>query len=324
MRAIQISEVGGPEVMTVSEVAKPSPQVGEVLVKVQAAGVNFIDVYNREGRYKRPLPFVLGQEGAGVIAEIGEGGDSFGLKVGDPVAWAGVMGSYAEHAVVPAERLVKVPDGVDLETAAAVMLQGMTAHYLCYSTFHLKRGATALVHAAAGGVGLLLTQMAAGIGARVIATVSTDEKAKLAREAGASEIILYKEQDFEAETKRLTGGKGVDVVYDGVGKTTFDGSLNCLRPRGMMVLYGASSGAVPPFDLAQLSAKGSLYVTRPSMGNYIATHEELQERAGAVLGSVKDGTLRVRKEYVYPLAQAAEAHRDLEGRQTTGKLLLMM
>ncbi len=302
----------------------PSPQAGEVLVKMQAAGVNFIDVYNREGRYKRPLPFVLGQEGAGVIAEMGAGGDSFGLKVGDAVAWAGVMGSYAEYAVVPAERLVKVPEGVDLETAAAVMLQGMTAHYLCYATFPLKKGETALVHAAAGGVGLLLTQMAATIGARVIATVSTDEKAKLAREAGASEIILYKDQDFEAETKRLTGGKGVDVVYDGVGKTTFEGSLNCLRPRGMMVLYGASSGAVPPFEPTQLMTKGSLYVTRPTMGSYISTHEELQERAGAVLSWVKEGKLKVRKEHLYPLEEAKQAHRDLEGRKTTGKLLLLM
>jgi NADPH2:quinone reductase len=324
MRAIQISEYGGPEVMKVSEVAMPSPLAGDVLVKVGAAGVNYTDVYNREGRYKRPLPFVLGQEGAGVIEKIGESGDRFGMKVGDPVAWAGVMGSYAEYAVIPAERLVKVPDGVDLETAAAVMLQGMTAHYLTYATYALKRGDTALVHAAAGGVGLLLTQMAAGIGARVIATVSTDEKAKLAREAGANEIILYKDQDSEAETKRLTGGKGVDVVYDGVGKTTFEGSLNCLRPRGMMVLYGASSGAVPPFDLTQLMTKGSLYVTRPTMGSYIATHEELQERAGAVLGWVKDGTLKVRKEHLYPLAEAAQAHIDLEGRKTTGKLLLMM
>ena len=302
----------------------PSPQAGEVLVKMQAAGVNFIDVYNREGRYKRPLPFVLGQEGAGVIAEIGAGGDSFGLKVGDAVAWAGVMGSYAEYAVIPAERLVKVPDGVDLETAAAVMLQGMTAHYLCYATFPLKRGDTALVHAAAGGVGLLLTQMAVTIGARVIATVSTDEKAKLAREAGASEIILYKDQDFEAETKRLTGGKGVDVVYDGVGKTTFEGSLNCLRPRGMMVLYGASSGAVPPFELTQLMTKGSLYVTRPTMGSYISSPEELQERAGAVLNWVKEGKLKVRKEHLYPLDEAEQAHRDLEGRKTTGKLLLLL
>lgn len=324
MRAIQISEVGGPEVMRLSEIATPSPQAGEALVKVRAAGVNFIDVYNREGRYKRPLPFVLGQEGAGVVEQLGEAADGSGLKVGDAVAWAGVMGSYAEFAVVPAERLVTVPEGVDLETAAAVMLQGMTAHYLCYSTFPLKRGKTALVHAAAGGVGLLLTQMAAAIGARVIATVSTEEKAKLAREAGAHEVILYKDQDFEAETKRLTGGKGADVVYDSVGKTTFEGSLNCLRPRGMMVLYGASSGAVPPFDLLQLSAKGSLYVTRPSMPHYTATREELLERAGAVLGWVKEGKLRVRKEHVYPLGQAEQAHRDLEGRKTTGKLLLTM
>ncbi len=323
MRAIQITEVGGPEVMKVSEILTPSPLAGDVLVKVRATGVNFIDVYNREGRYKRPLPFVLGQEGAGVVEQLGDAANSSGLKIGDAVAWAGVLGCYAEYAVVPAERLVKVPDGVDLETAAAVMLQGMTAHYLSYATYPLKNGETALVHAAAGGVGLLLTQMAAAIGVRVIATVSTDEKAKLAREAGASEIILYKDQDFEAETKRLTGGKGVDVVYDGVGKTTFEGSLNCLRPRGMMVLYGASSGAVPPFDVMQLSAKGSLYVTRPTMGNYVTTHEELQERAGAVLGWVKEGKLKVRKEHVYPLAEAALAHRDLEGRKTTGKLLLM-
>ena len=324
MRAIQITEMGGPEVMRVSEVATPSPQAGDVLVKVRASGVNFIDVYVREGRYQRPLPLVLGQEGAGIVEQLGEGAGGSGLKIGDAVAWAGVMGSYAEFAVVPAEKLVKVPEGVALETAAAVMLQGMTAHYLSHATYALKSGDTALVHAAAGGVGLLLTQMAAGLGARVIATVSTEEKAKLAREAGAHDVILYKDKDFEAETKRLTGGQGVDVVYDSVGKTTFEGSLNCLRPRGMMVLYGASSGAVPPFDLMQLSAKGSLFLTRPSMPHYTATREELQARAGAVLGWVKDGSLKVRMEHVYPMALAQRAHRDLEGRKTTGKLLLVM
>jgi NADPH2:quinone reductase len=290
-------------------------------VKIAASGVNFIDTYHREGRYKVQLPFVPGQEAAGVVASVGPEVKS--VKPGDRVAWTFVLGSYAEYAAVPAERLVPVPSGVSDQQAAAAMLQGMTAHYLSHDTFPLKRGQTALVHAAAGGVGLLLVQMARDIGARVFAPVSTEEKAGLARQAGADELILYTQTDFEAETKRLTGGSGVDVAYDGVGKTTFEKGLNVLRPRGMMVLFGGSSGAVPPFDLIQLSQKGSLYVTRPNLGNYIATTEELRARSSAVFKMIVDGKLRLRIEHTYPLADAATAHRDLEGRKTTGKLLLI-
>ncbi len=307
--------------MELVELPVPEPKANEAVVKLAASGVNFIDVYFREGRYKAPLPIVLGQEGAGTAIAVGS--DVKSVKVGDRVAWAGLLGSYAEYAAMQAERLVKVPAGVSDQQAAAAMLQGMTAHYLSHDTYPLKRGETALVHAAAGGVGLLLTQMAKNIGARVIATVSTDEKAKLAREAGADEIILYTQSDFEAETKRLTGGKGVDVVYDSVGKTTFEKGLNVLRPRGMMVLFGASSGAVPPFDLIALSQKGSLYVTRPALGSYIATREELMARADAVFGMIAGGKLKLRIEHTYPLSEAQRAHRDLEGRKTTGKLLLI-
>ena len=321
MKAIQIKQTGGPEVMQLAEVPVPQPKPNEAVVKIAAAGVNFIDVYNREGRYKAPLPLVLGQEGAGVVSALGA--DARGVAVGDRVAYTSVMGSYAEYAAVPADRLVKIPEGVDERQAAAAMLQGMTAHYLAYSTHPLKKGETALIHAAAGGVGLLLVQMAHNIGARVIATVSTDEKAALARGAGADDVILYTQSDFEAETKKLTGGKGVDVVYDSVGKTTFEKGLNVLRPRGMMVLFGGSSGAVAPFDPLVLTQKGSLFLTRPSLGNYIATSEELQQRAAAVFGMIREGKLKLRIEHVYPLAKAAQAHRELEGRKTTGKLLLI-
>jgi NADPH:quinone reductase len=321
MKAIQVKQPGGPEAMELVELPVPVPKANEVLVKLAASGVNFIDVYFREGRYKAPLPIVLGQEGAGVVTAVG--GDVKSLKVGDRVAWSGLHGSYAEYAAVLADRLVPIPAGVTEEQAAAVMLQGMTAHYLSHDTFPLKSGQTALVHAAAGGVGLLLVQMAHNACARVIATVSTDEKAKLAREAGADDVILYTQSDFEVETKRLTGGKGVDVVYDSVGKTTFEKGLNILRPRGFMVLFGGSSGAVPPFDLIQLSQKGSLYVTRPSLANYIATREELLARAGAVFGMIAARKLKLRAEHLYPLAEAQRAHRDLEGRKTTGKLLLI-
>jgi NADPH2:quinone reductase len=283
--------------------------------------VNFIDTYQREGRYKVSLPFVLGQEGAGTVSAIGSEVKS--LKPGDRVAWASVLGSYGEYAAVPAERLVPVPVGVSDQQAAAAMLQGMTAQYLIYSTFPLQRGQTALVHAAAGGVGQLLVQMAHDIGARVISTVSTDEKAELARQAGADEVILYTQVDFEAETKRLTDGKGVDVVYDGVGKTTFEKGLNVLRPRGMMVLFGGSSGAVPPFDLIQLAQKGSLYVTRPTLMQYIASTEELRARSSAVFKMIAEGRLKLRIEHIYPLGEAATAHRELEARKTTGKLLLI-
>lgn len=321
MKAIQIKQTGGPEVMELADLPVPQPKSNEAVIKIQAAGVNFIDVYNREGRYKVPLPFVLGQEGAGVVSAVGS--DVREVAVGDRIAYTMTLGSYAEYAAVPADRLVKIPDGVSEREAAAAMLQGMTAHYLANDTYPLKKGETALIHAAAGGVGLLLVQMAHHIGARIIATVSTELKAKLAREAGADEIILYTQCDFETETKRLTGGKGVDVVYDSVGKTTFEKGLNVLRPRGMMALYGGSSGAAPPFDPITLTQKGSLYLTRPSLGHYIMTRQELQRRAEAVFGMIREGKLKLRIEHVYPLAQAAQAHRDLEGRKTTGKLLLI-
>lgn len=320
MKAIQIRQTGGPEAMTFADVPTPRPQPHEALVRVRAAGVNFIDVYFREGRYPAQLPFVLGMEGSGVVEQVGAGVTD--VAPGDRVAWWDAHGSYAEYVVVSADRLIKVPDGMDLKLAAAVMLQGMTAHYLSHSVFALKPGDTALVHAAAGGVGLLLTQMAAQLGARVISTVSTEEKEKLAREAGAHDVIRYTQTDFEAETKRLTHNHGVDVVYDSVGRTTFDKSLNCLRPRGMLALYGGSSGAVPPFDLIQLSQKGSLFITRPTLKDYTATRAELEWRAGDVLRAVQNGSLKVRMEHSYPLAEAAQAHRDLESRKTTGKLLL--
>jgi NADPH2:quinone reductase len=321
MKAIQVKQPGGPEAMELVDLPVPQPKANEAVVKLSASGVNFIDVYVREGRYKALPPFILGQEGAGVVNAVGTGVTS--VKNGDRVAWSSILGSYAEYAAVPADRLVPIPDGVTDQQAAAAMLQGMTAHYLLYATYPLKRGETALVHAAAGGVGLLLVQMAHNIGARVIATVSTDEKAKLAREAGADEIILYTKSDFEAETKRMTGGKGVGVVYDSVGNTTFEKGLNVLRPRGMMALFGGSSGAVPPLDLMVLAQKGSLYVTRPTLGAYIATRDELLARSGAVFGMIESGKLKLRIEHTYPLAEAQQAHRDLEGRKTTGKLLLI-
>jgi len=321
MKAIQVKQPGGPGVLQLVDLPIPQPKANEAVVKIAASGVNFIDVYQREGRYKVALPFVLGQEAAGTVTSVGS--DVKSLKTGDRVAWSSILGAYAEYAAVPAERLVAVPQGVSDQQAASAMLQGMTAHYLIYDTFPLKGGQTALVHAAAGGVGLLLVQMAHNLGARVIATVSTDEKAKLAREAGADEVILYTQADFEAETKRLTGGHGVDVVYDSVGKTTFEKGLNVLRPRGMMVLFGGSSGAVPPFDLIQLSQKGSLYITRPTLGHYTATTEELRARSTAVFTMIAEGKLKLRIEHKYPLADAATAHRDLEARKTTGKLLLI-
>jgi NADPH:quinone reductase len=321
MKAIQVQQPGGPEAMQLVELPVPSPKPNEAVVKIAASGVNFIDVYVREGRYKAPLPFVNGQEAAGVVTEVGS--EVKTVKPGDRVAYAGPLGAYAEYASVPADRLVPVPSGVSDRDAAAAMLQGMTAQYLAYDTFPLKDGQTALVHAAAGGVGLLLVQMAYNIGARVIGTVSTEEKAKLAREAGADEIILYTKSDFEVESKRLTDGKGVDVVYDSVGKTTFEKGLNVLRPRGMMVLFGGSSGAVPPFDLIQLSAKGSLFVTRPKLFDYIITRDELVARAEAVFEMIRAGKLKLRIEHTYRLEGARQAHRDLEARKTTGKLLLI-
>jgi NADPH2:quinone reductase len=321
MKAIEITETGGPEVLTLAELPIPTPGPGQVLIKVAAIGVNFLEIYYREGRYKAPLPLIPGSEASGTVEKLGP--DVTGFSIGDPVASVGVLGSYAEYALVSAAQLVKAPAGLDLKQAAAALLQGMTAHYLLYGAFSLKSGDTALIHAAAGGTGQLLTQMASAIGARVIATVSTQAKAELARTAGADEVILYTEADFEAEVKRLTNGRGVDVVYDSVGKTTFEKSLNCLRPRGTLVLFGGSSGAVPPFDLIQLSAKGSLFITRPKLQDYIATRGELEERAEAVLNWIVEGKLKLRTEHNYPLAEAAQAQIDLASRNTTGKLLLI-
>jgi NADPH2:quinone reductase len=320
MNAIQIRATGGPEVLELAELPIPVPGPGQVLMRIEAIGVNFIEIYFRKGTYKAALPMIPGSEAAGTVEELGSGVN--GLKPGDAVASASVLGSYAEYALVPAAQLIKVPAGLSPEKAAAAMLQGMTAHYLAYSTYPLKSGETALVHAGAGGVGLLLTQMATRLGARVITTVSSEAKAELSREAGASDVIIYTEQDFESEVKRLTNGKGVDVVYDSVGKTTFDGSLNSLRPRGMLVLFGGSSGPVPPFDLIQLSGKGSLYITRPTLWHYVATRAELEWRAGDVLGWAANGDLKLRTEHVYALTDAAQGHTDMESRKTTGKILL--
>jgi len=321
MRAIQITQTGGPEVLVLRELPTPTPGPGHALIKIEACGVNFIDVYLREGRYPAQLPFIPGQEAAGVVAAVGP--DARSVKVGDRVAWCGVPGTYAEFAVAPVERLIAIPQGVNTQQAAAAMLQGMTAHYLSHSTYAIQKGETVLVHAGAGGVGLLLIQIAKRLGARVLTTVSTEEKAALTREAGADEAILYTHEDFAVRVKELTVGKGVPVVYDSVGKTTFEGSLACLRSRGTMVLYGGSSGAVPPFDLIQLSTRGSLYITRPTLKDYTASRAELEQRAGDVLGWVADGSLKLRLEHSYPLADAAQAHRDLEARKTTGKVLLM-
>ncbi|MGH9883507.1 MAG: quinone oxidoreductase family protein [Pyrinomonadaceae bacterium] len=321
MRAIQVSKTGGPEVLTLVDLPVPEPKPNEALVQIKAAGVNFIDTYIREGRYPAQLPFVLGQEAAGVVKSVGPAVNEF--KVGDCVAYVGVQGSYAEYAAVPAERLVHVPDALDLNQAAAAMLQGMTAHYLSHSTYPLKRGETALVHAAAGGVGLLLVQMAKKLGARVIGTAGSDEKAAVAREAGADEVIIYTKDDFETETRRLTEGQGVHVVYDGVGKSTFDKDLNVLRPRGYLVLFGGASGAVPPFDLIKLSQKGSLFITRPTLAHYTANRAELEWRSSEVMRMIVRGDLKLRIHATYPLEKAQEAHRDLEGRKTTGKVLLI-
>jgi len=321
MRAIQIAQTGGPEVLQMAELPIPAPAAGQVLVKVTASGVNFIDTYLREGRYPATLPFVPGQEAAGTVVELGEGVDRF--VVGDRVAWTGTRGTYAEYACAPAADLLKIPQGMKLQDAAAVLTQGLTAHYLAYDTYAIQRGDTVLVHAGAGGVGLLLTQMAKALGARVITTVSTDEKAKLSREAGADHVILYTRENFADAVKKFTGGEGLPVVYDSVGKTTFEDSLKCLRPRGLMALYGASSGAVPAMDPIRLMA-GSLYLTRPTLKDYVRTRPELEARAAAVFGSIAKGKLHVRIGHRYKLEDAAQAHRDLEGRKTTGKVLLTM
>jgi NADPH2:quinone reductase len=321
MQAIQVENYGPPEVMQLVERPTPTPAAGEALVRVAAAGVNFIDTYQRSGQYKVPLPFTPGQEAAGVIEAVGPGVSE--LAVGDRVAYASQLGSYAGLASVPARQLVPVPAGLELSLAAAVMLQGMTAHYLSHSTYPLKPGDTALVHAAGGGVGQLLVQLAKRRGARVIGTVSTDEKAALARAAGADEIIMYTQVDFAVETRRLTDGRGVDVVYDSVGRTTFDQSLNSLRPRGYLVLYGQSSGAVAPFDPQVLNAKGGLFLTRPSLGQYTATREELLERSGALFALIAAGQLTVHIDRTFGLGEAVAAHHYLANRQTRGKVLLL-
>ncbi len=321
MKAIRFHSSGGPDVLTYEEVDDPVPASGQALVKVEAIGLNYIDTYHREGLYPVNLPCIPGMEAAGTVAAVGAGVDQ--VAVGDRVAYAGVLGSYAELAAVDAGQLVPVADGVDLETGAAAMLQGMTAHYLAYSTFPLDSGHTALIHAAAGGVGLLLVQMAKQAGARVIGTVSTEAKEALARGAGADEIIRYTENDFEAETMRLTDGKGVDVVYDSVGKSTFDQGLNVLRPRGYMVLFGQSSGPVPPFDPGQLNAKGSLYLTRPTMLHYVSDRQELLRRAGDVFDWIAAGELDLRIGDRFQLSDAAAAHAALQGRKTTGKVLIL-
>jgi len=321
MKAIQVSQPGGPEALKLVDIPVPKPKPNEALVQIKASGVNFIDVYVREGRYPAPLPLVNGQEAAGIVTEVGS--DVANVKPGDRVAYTAILGSYAEYAAVPADRLVKIPGHLDFSQAAAAMLQGMTAHYLTNSTYPLQRGEFCLVHAAAGGVGLLLVQMANKIGARIIGTVGSEEKAKLARGAGADEVIVYTQQDFESETKRLTDGKGVHVVYDGVGKTTFDKDLNILRLRGYLVLFGGASGPVPPFDPMLLTQKGSLFLTRPTLLHYVATRQDLEHRATEVMNMIASGDLKLRIEHQYPLSAAAQAHRDLEGRKTTGKLLLI-
>ena len=321
MQAIRVEAVGGPEALVLRDLTPPEPGEGEVRVRIAATGVNFIDVYTRTGAYSVPTPFTPGMEAAGTVEAVGTGVTQ--VAVGDRVAYAMHIGSYAEAAVVPAWKLVKIPDGVDLDVAAAVMLQGMTAHYLARSTVALVEGQSVLVHAAAGGVGLLLTQIAKRCRATVYGTVSTDAKAALAREAGADEVILYTDTDFSSEVGRLTDGRGVDVVYDSVGKDTFDQSMTCLRPRGTLVLYGQSSGAVPPVDPQRLNAGGSLYLTRPSLGHYAADAEEIAWRAGDLFGWIAAGELNVRIGETHPLANAGIAHDRLTGRKTTGKLLLI-
>jgi NADPH2:quinone reductase len=321
VKAIRVHRTGGPEALQLDQLPSPQPGPGEARVRVHAAGVNFIDVYFRKGAYPRELPFGLGEEGAGVVEAVGSGVSD--VRVGERVAWAAAAGSYATEVIAKADKLVPVPEGVDLDQAAAAMLQGMTAHYLARSTFPLQRGQSCLVHAAAGGVGLLLVQMAKRAGARVFGTTSTEEKAKLAREAGADEVILYTREPFDEAVRRHTGGEGVHVVYDSVGKTTFEQSLRSLKPRGLLALFGQSSGAVPPVDLQVLNARGSLYVTRPSLPHYTQTREELLGRARDVLGAVARGELKLRIQGTFPLERAGDAHRALESRQTSGKLLLV-
>ncbi len=330
MRAIQILKTGGPDALTVQNLPDPIPGPGEALLRIEASGVNFIDTYFREGRYPAKLPYTLGQEAAGTILSLGPPPDiqvadaqPTSLKPGDRVAWTGVPGTYAELATAPAGRLIRLPDHITTQQAAAAMTQGLTAHYLSHSTYPIQPHDTVLIHAGAGGTGLLLTQMAKQLGARVITTVSTREKAILSRDNGADEVILYTENDFPTEVRNMTRGQGLPVVYDSVGKSTFEGSLACLRPRGLLVLFGGASGAVPPFDLIRLSTMGSLYVTRPTLKDYVATRSDLEARATDVLNHIAGGTLNLRIDQTYPLAEAAQAHRDLESRNTTGKLLLL-
>lgn len=321
MRAIRVTRLGGPDVLAMADVDEPRPAPDEALVRLEAAGVNFIDVYFRTGLYKKPLPFTPGSEGAGTVVAVGDAVRD--IRVGDRVASTAFAGAYAELATAKADQLVVLPEGISARDGAAAMLQGMTAHYLATSTYPLQPGDRCLVHAAAGGVGLLLTQIARARGAMVIGTVSTEEKAALAREAGCQEVILYTRQDFVAEVRRITGGERVHVVYDSVGRTTFDGSLDCLRPRGLLALFGQSSGPVPPFDPGILNQKGSLFLTRPTLAHYVATPAELRQRAGDVLRWIRDGSLRLRIDRELPLAEAREAHRALEARETTGKVVLV-
>jgi NADPH2:quinone reductase len=322
MHAIQILQPGGSEALQLVDLPTPSAGPKQALIRIEASGINFIDVYLREGRYPAPLPYTLGQEAAGIIIALGDDTASSGFKVGDRVAWTNFPGTYAQLAVAPVDLLVHVPESITSQQAAAAMLQGITAHYLAHSTYPIRSGDEVLIHAGAGGVGLLLTQMAKGFGARVLTTVSNEEKAELSRSAGADEVILYTQEDFADAVKKLVPA-GLHVVYDSVGKTTFEKSLSLLRRRGTMVLFGASSGAVPPFDLIRLSQMGSLYVTRPTIKDYIATRQDLEQRASDVLNAVASGELKLRIEHIYPLTDAAHAHQDLEGRKTTGKLLLI-
>jgi NADPH:quinone reductase len=321
MKAVRVHKYGGPEVLTLEEIPVPEPKAGEARVKIEAIGVNYIDIYQRTGLYPLQTPFTLGTEGAGIVDAVGPNVTE--VKKGERVGYASIPGSYAEYAIVPAARLVPIPPNIEARTAAALMLQGMTAHYLTHSTYPLKKGETALLHAAAGGVGLLLIQISKQLGATVIGTVSTEAKAKLAKEMGADHLILYTQSDFLAEVKKLTDGRGVNVVYDSVGQTTFDKSLDCLRPRGYLVLFGQSSGPVPPFDPGKLAAKGSLFLTRPSLPHYTLERSELLQRANDVFNWTATGKLKVRIDKTFPLAEVAEAHRQLEGRKTTGKVILL-
>lgn len=321
MQAIQIHSTGGPDVLQLSTLPDPEPRAGEALIRIEASGVNFIDTYFREGRYPATLPYTLGQEAAGTILAVGP--DVHGFTAGDRVAWCGVPGTYATLAVSPVSQLIQIPEGITTEQAAAALLQGMTAHYLLHATFVPQFGDRVLIHAGAGGTGLLLIQMARRLGAKIITTVSTEEKAALARKAGAHHVILYTHEDVPARVREITHGEGLPVVYDSVGKSTFEASLKCLCSRGVLVLFGGASGAVPPFDLIRLSQMGSLYVTRPTLRDYVATREDLEQRARDLFRWVADGSLKLRIAHTYPLAEAAQAHRDLEARATTGKLLLI-